>query len=74
MRMGAMNKFMRKNSRTAELSKVIMPLIKAKPMTRSEISKATGLPIGRIHTWVHNVTPHELVWEDDRGRIGILRE
>lgn len=74
MRMGAMNKFMRKNSRTTELSKVIIPLIKAKPMTRREISKATGLRIGWVHEWVVNITPHALVWEDDRGRIGILRD
>ena len=73
MRMGAMNKFMRKNSRTTELSKLIIPLIKERPMTRSEISKATGLRIEWVHTWVNNVTHHELVWEDDRGRIGILK-
>ena len=73
MRMGAMNKFMRKDSRTAELSKVIIPLIKERPMTRSEISKATGLRIWQVYMWVNNITPHALVWEDDRGRIGILK-
>lgn len=73
MRMGAMNKFMRKNSRTTELSKVIIPLIKARPMTRSEISKGTGLSIEWVYTWVDNITLHALVWEDDRGRIGILK-
>ena len=72
MRMGAMNKFIRKNSRTTELSKLIIPLIKERPMTPSEISKATGLRIEWVNTWVDNVTYHELVWEDDRCRIGIL--
>lgn len=71
---GWSNTTIRSYSKLLETAKIILPLIATKPMTISELVKVTGLEYHYVYRWIDRITRHMPVWEDDAGRIGVLKE